>query len=138
MKTKTDTQPAGSVPALVSGAWLEVLYFGCLGQVGHYLHTKSSRSLRSESTPWGDTLDGGVIPERSTYGILYTGKKGGWTAIAAWDNSVDTRPGSHSTFVVAADISTEEILHLAREQWPEVFSRRGFPVFSNTQDEPGA
>jgi len=61
MKTKTDTQPAGSVPALVSGAWLEVLYFGCLGQVGHYLHTKSSRSLRSESTPPLNAVVGGSL-----------------------------------------------------------------------------
>jgi len=113
-----------------------VLYFGCLGQIGHHLHAKPSRRLRYESTPWGETLDMGLFPERSTHGILYTAKKGGWTAIAAWDNSVDTRPGSHSAFLVAADISTEELLRRAREQWPEVFSRRGFPVFSNTQDEP--
>jgi len=113
-----------------------VLYFGCLGQIGHHLHTKSGRRIRYESTPWGMNLDGGVFPKLNKYDTLYTDKKAGWTAIAVWDNSVDTRPGSHSTFVVAADICTEELLRRAREQWPEVFSRRGFPVFSNTQDEP--
>lgn len=121
---------------LRSGDGLEVLYFGCIGDVGHYLHSKRNPRIRWTETAWGDKIDTGVFPKPSTTGVLYTDRRGGWTAIAVWDNSVDRRPGSHSTFVVAADVNTEELLRLAKEQWPEVFSRRGFPTFSNKAVNP--
>ena len=108
---------------------IEVLYFGCLREAGHYLHSKPYRRLNYEGTPWGVWLDTGLLPKGEQYdGQVFSAKKDGWTAIAFWDRSVDTRPGSNSAFLVQADIPTDELMRLAREQWPEVFSRPYFPL----------
>lgn len=105
---------------------IEVLYFGCLGEAGHYLKSKS-RNIRSHETPWGVYLDGGILKGRTGSGQIVVDHKDGWTAIDFCDYSVDTRGGSHSAFIVAVELPGEEVLRLAKEQWPEVFSRKGFP-----------
>lgn len=56
-------------------------------------------------------------------------QKDGWTAVAFWDRSGgDTRPGCNSVFLARATLSGGELLHMAREQWPEVWNRPGFPI----------
>lgn len=118
----------------------EVLYFGCLGQSGYYLKSKLNPKIRYEETAWGNELDGGLFPNRGpgyADGILHVEHKDGWTGIALADNSVDTRPGSHSTFVVHAEMTGDRLLELAKAQWPEVFGRKGFPVVRKiVSDEP--
>ncbi len=113
----------------------EVFYFGCVGQVGHHLHSKKRSGLRGNETPWEWSIDAGIF-KSANYGVLYTAKKDGWTLIFVWDNSVDSRPGSHSTFVAHQDMTTDELLNCAREQWPEIFSRRKFPHFTIDASTP--
>lgn len=105
-----------------------VFYFGCLNDRGHYLweklpsgHVKSINA--KNSTVWGYKLDGGILGDKDwNFSSL-----DGWSALAIKDNSVDHRPGSHSTFVVHANLSAAQISVLARAQWPEVCKRNGFP-----------
>lgn len=98
----------------------QILYFGCLNQTGHSLHSKQgSRGLYYESTPWGIKLDGGVTGFQ---------QKDGWSAYGFADYSVDTRPGSNSIFLCAAEVSADELLTEAFNQWPEVWNRPGFPI----------
>lgn len=97
---------------------VEILYFGCIRQSGHHLHSKQNRSIRYHETPWGIKLDGGVTGFQ---------KKDGWSAYGFADYSVDTRPGSNSIFLCAAEVSADELLTEAFNQWPEVWNRPNFP-----------
>ena len=110
----------------------EILYFGCIDEAGHYLFSKRNPQIRTSDQPWGILIDGKTVGHGGygREGVCVTTKKDGWTAVDFTDNSVDTRPGSHSCFLVAADLTTEQVLALAREQWPEVFSRKRFPDLS--------
>lgn len=111
---------------------IEILYFGCINEAGHYLFSKTRPRIRIHDQPWGNDIDGKAVGHGGygRQGLCVTTKKDGWTAVDFTDNSVDTRPGSHSCFLCHSDISTEEVLRLAREQWPEVFGRKRFPDLS--------
>ncbi len=113
---------------LVKPDSLEVLYFGCKDVAGHYLYSKFTPNMRYESTPWGKHLDGGLLA--NNFNTTPTGKvsvshKDGWTAIAFWDRSGDSRGGSNSVFLIASDVTGDQLLAMARVQWPEIFDRWG-------------
>jgi len=113
-----------------------VFYFGCIDRSGHYLWHPTQGEVRrmDRVQPWGNQIDGGVAggsKDRETLGVVHSAKLKGWTLVTWADRSVDSRHGSHSTFIVEADISPERLIELAREQWPKVFSRPGFPSLSN-------
>lgn len=85
--------------------------------------------------PWGNHIDGGIFKDskaKDRLGVVHTANLDGWTLVAWADRSVDSRHGSHSTFIVEADITPERLIEMAREQWPQVFSRPGFPDLSNS------
>ena len=109
----------------------EVLYFGCLGAPGHHVHSKAARVSYYEQ-PWRE-LDGGLLKKARPFvedqpeGVIVYALAPGWSVISFWDRSVDARPSSNSAFLIRAEMPAEEILKLAREQWPEVFSRPKFP-----------
>ena len=110
----------------------EVLYFGCIREPGHFLHSKKRGRVRThEGSPWGVYIDAGILKDGKVpdhpNGTFTMTKRDGWTAVALWDRSIDPRPGSHSTFIVEADVTSSELIEMAREQWPEVFGRKGFP-----------
>lgn len=106
---------------------IEAFYMGCWQRVGHYLWRPGMRqaAYRDESvTPWGyGGLDCKHFNTRD-WAIL---KKDGWTAVGIEDRSVDSRPNSHSVFAFNTDLTTEEAVKLARETFPAVFARPGFP-----------
>ncbi len=107
-------------------------YCGCgPSDTGHHLWSHDGRSVnwRSHSQPWGDYLDGALCPVHTRdYGVISYNTKDGWSGIGFWDSSKDSRPGSHSTFVVNMIHRPEDILALAREQFPWVFERIKFDV----------
>lgn len=113
-----------------------ILYFGCLSGPGHYLRDKTKshwEQPRHSSTPWGVQIDGGVFdssPRKWQAGAVHHAQKDGWTLVYWADYSVDSRPGSHSTFVIPALLSKAELLEGARHLWPEVFNRPRFPVLT--------
>lgn len=110
----------------------EVFMFGCLEQAGHFLRSKMGSIVFPPPDPWKNDLDGGLLgPQYKTdtapTGKFVVAKKEGWTAISFWDRSGgDKRPGCNTAFLAHADISSDELIALAKEQWPEVFSRKGF------------
>jgi hypothetical protein len=115
---------------------LEVLFFGYYTSPGHYLRSKAGVVVIG-CIPWGSSIDTGLLISRQDkYARPITeptenytvARKEGWTAISFWDRSGDSRPGSNSAFLVAADVSDKELLTLARKQWPEIFARPGFPL----------
>lgn len=109
----------------------QVLCFGCIGVPGHYLYQPNGRSLPLDGQPWGDELDGGLlrgtIPDKID-GQFVTENLDGWTAVSFWDRSGDSRPNSSTTFLINAIIGGDDLLKLARRQWPDLFKRPGFPI----------
>lgn len=67
-------------------------YFGCDGQAGHYMFAPSMRTdfHFARKNPWGIDIDGGLL--KGTKEKFIVAHKDGWTALAFWDNTVDTRP----------------------------------------------
>lgn len=111
----------------------EVLYFGCIGDKGHYLwHPRTGKVsvLERLKQPWGNHIDGGIFgdsPLKFAPGIVHVDKNFGWTGVAWADYSVDSRLGSHSTFLANADVDPVDLIKYAKQQWPDVFSRPNFP-----------
>lgn len=112
-----------------------VIFFGCDSlpgrcNPGHYVKDRRNPRRSYEQTPWGTALDGGLlagVPDQVTGRVVVT-KKDGWTSLAFWDRSGDSRGASNSAFMIAEDVSAERLLGLSREQWPEIFGRPNFPT----------
>lgn len=83
-----------------------------------------------EQTPWGNKIDGTLCPQKinQAEGVVAHDQKDGWTAIAFWDRSVDSRFGSNSAFLIHAEVSAEEAWRLAKERFPQVCARFKFPI----------
>lgn len=101
--------------------------------MGHDLHSKEGQADIYKDTPWGVHLDGGLLKALPdfTYGYWIEAHVDDWTAVAFWDRSGDSRPGSNSAFIVHDNVDGNQLFKMAREQWPEVFSRSGFPQLQN-------
>lgn len=115
-----------------------IFYFGCLRESGHYLWLPSgSRTVADydQRLPVTfpcrlSTLDSGFLPPRAPQdeGVARIWQTDGWTILAFWDRSVDSRPGSNSAFVLEGDLSFEEATAAARGAYPEVWARLKFEV----------
>lgn len=110
----------------------QVYYFGCIGQKGHFLwENEHSRipifqcdKIPFISREFYRTLDGKYCPEFASRKKKLS-HSGPWLIISWWDNSVDNRPGSHSTFIGMDFKDFEEMLYAAKEKFPQVFARQG-------------
>jgi hypothetical protein len=104
--------------------------FGCIGhKVGHHLVTwdgspphKYEKNLKEAGL--FDRINGGFCPNRGVEGNAKLTQENGWTILAWWDNSVDSRPGSHSTFLKYGIWSADEMRHWAAELFPDVMRRQ--------------
>ena len=104
----------------------KVFYFGFLGSGHHMYEPGEELYLRNLETPWGSYPDGTLCPEKTwENGLALLHHKDGWTALAFWDFSGDSRPGSHSTFLVRGTYAFDEMLELCKAQWSGVFARIG-------------
>jgi hypothetical protein len=129
----------------------DILYFGCLGQSGHYLfQPEVDPSRHTRTIHDGDcarfhlshalyrALDTAFCPPVGTLGRYMVSCVPPWVIVSWWDNSVDRRPGSHSTFLfrtpfeslevtIPEIINTESALIRASKVFPEVFTRQDWP-----------
>lgn len=103
----------------------EAYYLGCWERPGHFFYAPGMRRVRETVTPWGGSLDSADFAYSSAWLMK---QKDGWTAIGRRDNTVDTRPGSHSTFAFNADLTVEEAEVEAARLFPEIFERTGWRV----------
>jgi len=102
----------------------EAYYLGCWREPGHFYWAPGmTRPKTSTPTPWGGGLDQRAFADSREWLML---KAEGWTAIGRRDNTVDSRPGSHSTFAFHADLAVDEAEAEARRQFPEIFERTGW------------
>lgn len=113
-----------------------VLYFGCRQGVngdreaGHYFYDDRLRSVRYDRAlaviPW-DRVDGALAPRvgraEKPQGVAALHHKDGWTALAFWDRTGDTRGNSSSTFFIEGEAPFDVALGIARETFPSLFAR---------------
>lgn len=112
-----------------------MFYCGCHRDSGHHLWTadETTSSTFWQLQPWGYAVDGDLQPRPKNgfhlpNGIARFTQEHGWSALSWWDNSIDTRPGSHSTFIVHGTYLAEEVLAMARARFPWVFARFQYQV----------
>ena len=132
MNTSSEHSGQSTGLAVTPGSPLEVWSFGCIGEPGHYLRRPDGRhEWDAKAQPWGWTIDGGLCEGNKCGpidGKTWEHHKDGWTAVAMWDRSGDSRGASCTVFLVHAEATTPQIIEAARIQWPQLFSRRGFPL----------
>lgn len=110
-----------------------VYYFGCVGSAGHFLHTPGPLSvgLGQEILPkslW-PKVDTSFCPQDGQgQGLIKYTQLDGWSIIAFWDRSGDSRPGSHSTFLINESVTPEDLLEAAKLAYPQIFSRYSFEI----------
>ena len=121
----------------------EMYYFGPLEDVGHFLFAEGGRHASREEYdwhPWGDDIDGaiqpGVVFERGSWrskGALIDGEavlhhKDGWTALSFWDRTIDSRPGSHSTYIARGIFTFEQMVEMAKSRFAGRWGEMKFEV----------
>lgn len=102
------------------------LYYGCHYQAGHFPFAPGMVKLRLRQSI--ARLDGGFTPKTYEQGKAKLTHLTGWTIIAFPDYTIDTRPGSHSTFVLPGKLTFEEALAEAKRIFPQVWARIDYEV----------
>lgn len=109
------------------------LYFGCRqrGSLGHYLHAEGMRSpdMPFDARRAFERKDGSLCYEPALG--LYVAKVSrlrdlGCSALAFWDQTVDTRGGSNSIFFAPGlEMARHPLpfIEIARYRFPQVFAR---------------
>lgn len=117
---------------------MKTLYFGCIGQSGHYMFNEHGHHIYGAegTTPWGATPDGTLCygrkdaynngPQEQGLAVLH--HKDGWTALSFWDRSVDKRGGCNSNFFAEGTYGPADMINICKEMWPQVWSRFTFEV----------
>ncbi len=110
-------------------------YFGCWHGAGHYLHSPGGRKCWEAAVPADfpcriTALDTGFLPpgqgQKEGRASLWHGN--GWTILAFWDRSVDTRSGCNSAFIFRGTHDFNAMLALAEMDYPEVCKRFKFAI----------
>lgn len=124
-----------------------MIIFGCPPgpQKGHYFRNEDGMSVdhyRIEPRlPEGydgefapKTMGGKEMPQ----GVAKVTHVGGWTVLAFWDRSGDSRPNSNSGFWEPGEFSFDEMMQKAHHAFPRVIARFPFPIIDvETLEVPG-
>lgn len=106
------------------GVNVKAYYFGCIGQAGHYMHDENLQRAHDflKTNPWGYSVDGTLCPsiDSQSLGIHW---KDDWTALAFWDRSVDSRPGSNSVFLIEGTHGFDKMKKFIVEKFPSIVER---------------
>lgn len=117
---------------------MKVYFFGVWdARKGHFLVDTTGRTVHDErhATPW-ESHDAVLCPGyRGQYdngpevqGAAALHHRGGWTALAFWDRSVDTRGGCNSVFFAEGTYGPEAMVEIARAAFPRIWARFTFAV----------
>lgn len=112
-----------------------VLYFGCLraGNRGHAWYAPGLRPLPSRSwlSPTLRAYIDAVFPPDDTEQVegRYTVSHAhGFTVVAWWDRSGDSRRASNSAFVSPGRWGGESVVRAGLEAFPSIAQRMGYPL----------
>ena len=123
-----------------------MLYLGPLQESGHFLFYEGGAQVSwgvvDTICPWKlAEIDGGLQPgcpdpadrlQRRTRpmreGEALLHHKDGWTALAFWDSTIDTRPGCSSTYIIKGIFTFENMVELAQTRFAERWNKMRFTV----------
>lgn len=105
---------------------LTVYYFGCVRSAGHRLFDRngSVNPYKIELPFKWTELDGGFCfdgPQKQ--GVAKITSVDGWTIMAFWDRSVDSRENSNSAFVAKGEFDFDQMCQIAEETFPNIWKR---------------
>lgn len=111
---------------------VHLFYFGPIGEAGHYLWDARGKMLWPERIgPWSlGELDGSLQPKGvdQAEGLALLHYVDGWTALAFWDRTIDSRMGSNSVYVANGTLSFDEMVALAKERFKARWDQMRFEV----------
>ena len=112
---------------------MDVYYFGCLDdRGGHFAWEAEGRVSRTN--PMRDLIQrtDGLFPPLGLEeeGIICCHFVHGFTVVAWWDRSIDTRGQSNSAFWIQGEHTASEALEIARKGFPGVFGRLTYELRS--------
>lgn len=116
---------------------IEIYFFGCWRDVGHYMHVPDGRRCWDVATPWGHDIDSRLCPNGKNRdrriadeveGHAAIHHKNGWTGLAWWDRSVDKRGACNAGLYARATLNAQQILAIGRAQFPSVFGRFAYEI----------
>lgn len=109
---------------------------------GHFFwhHAGGRMRLDSSMSPWGYG-DGTLAPRDAAGNVLAQGHaaliyKDGFTALAFWDRSRDSRPGSNRWFFAHGKFSFDEMMEGIGRDWPEVLTAMPFKIVEAKDPPP--
>ncbi len=107
-------------------------YFGPWDRAGRYLHDeKLSRIWPGRIGPWPPAfLDGGLLlkDKSEPEGLALLWHVEGWTALAFWDRTLDTRMASCSVYLADQTLTFDEIVALAKVKFKDRWDKMKFEV----------
>lgn len=129
-----------------------LFYFGPWDVPGHYLHDTTGRTLWPDNNrigPWRmGELDGGLQPNAEKgyrrvaadepEGVALLHQKDGWTALAFWDRSVDTRMACCSVYIADKTLTFDEMVAFAKANFKARWDKMKFQVRLAEQPREGA
>lgn len=115
---------------------MDAYYHGCWHGMGHYLYTPAGHKVHSlrELPPAFPCrpacLDAGFLPPSLSQveGRAALVHLSGWTILAFWDRSRDTRGNSNSAFVFDELLPFDRAVAEAQATFPTIWTRLKFDV----------
>lgn len=117
-----------TAPCYYFGAWSHS------SNLGHCLYRPGGATAHDGEVPFSPwLLDSGFIPHerhesKCQDGIAHIHRVDGWTLVAFWDQSADSRAASNSVFLVPGSHTVGEVMEMAAAHFPEIVNRKGFPI----------
>ena len=127
-----------------------MFYFGPWDRAGHFLVDENGNGIYGSdrgTLPWVQgQMDGALQPhfrdcaKNNSYrdrfcncssgeqGVALVHHKGGWTAMAFWDRSVDNRGASNSVYLAEGIFTFDEMVELAKTRFAYRWNKMSFPV----------
>ena len=110
-------------------------YFGCVDIAGHHLWTTmsggqlTSLKTRLPAELGNISIDGQFMPvthkQNDRYLWIVDTPESRWTIISFIDNTVDNRPGSHSTFIFEGAVYDCDVNIFIEKHYPMIYKRMG-------------
>src|SRR5579862_26022 len=126
---------------------IKMFYFGPWDQAGHYMRSDDHPPQDLEgwravshftyTNPWGRSIDGSLAPpDTHMEGFARVHHKDGWTALSFWDRTIDSRPGSHSTYLAEGYYTFDQMVEFASKRFAERWNRMPFAVVEHKVEKP--